>query len=104
MPHWIVQGDAQGRWSETMYLHVDTSLAESRTEKQPAGGGAGNAGEKKHALTWQCGKGDRSGNVVSNCQEVRAAPGQSGTPSSSDIHPNPQTTSADDQLTFVPPL
>jgi alpha-amylase len=32
IPHWIVQGDAQGRWSVTMYLHVDTSLAESRME------------------------------------------------------------------------
>ena len=34
IPHWIVQGDAQGRWSVTMYLHVDTSLAESRMERR----------------------------------------------------------------------
>ena len=32
IPHWMVQGDAQGRWSVTMYLNVDTSLAESRLE------------------------------------------------------------------------
>jgi hypothetical protein len=32
IPHWIVQGDAQGRWSVTMYLNVDTSLAERRME------------------------------------------------------------------------
>jgi alpha-amylase len=30
MPHWIVTGDAQGRWSITMQLAVDTSQAESR--------------------------------------------------------------------------
>jgi alpha-amylase len=32
MPHWIVQGDSQGRWSVTMYLQIDTALAESRME------------------------------------------------------------------------
>jgi len=30
MPHWWVQGDAEGRWSVVMHLNVDTSLAESR--------------------------------------------------------------------------
>ncbi len=31
-PHWIVQGDADGRWSVTMHLTLDTSLADSRLE------------------------------------------------------------------------
>jgi 4-alpha-glucanotransferase len=30
IPHWLVRGDAQGRWSVTMTLTADTSLAESR--------------------------------------------------------------------------
>jgi hypothetical protein len=30
LPHWIVQGDAEGRWSVTIQLSLDTSLAESR--------------------------------------------------------------------------
>jgi len=30
MPHWFVTGDAQGRWSVTLRLTSDTSLAESR--------------------------------------------------------------------------
>jgi alpha-amylase len=34
LPHWIVQADAAGRWSVTMHLNVDTSLAESRIERQ----------------------------------------------------------------------
>lgn len=34
-PHWHIQGDAQGRWSVTMSLAIDTALAESRTA-QPA--------------------------------------------------------------------
>jgi alpha-amylase len=34
MPHWLIQGDAQGRWGMTMTLAIDTSLAES--QKQPA--------------------------------------------------------------------
>lgn len=29
-PHWFVQGDADGRWSVTMHLTADTSLAEGR--------------------------------------------------------------------------
>jgi alpha-amylase len=33
MPHWLVTGDAEGRWSTTMQLSVDTSLAESRMPK-----------------------------------------------------------------------
>lgn len=33
MPHWLVTGDAEGRWSITMQLSVDTSLAESRMPK-----------------------------------------------------------------------
>lgn len=31
-PHWLVQPDADGRWSVTMQLAIDTSLAESRME------------------------------------------------------------------------
>ena len=30
LPHWIVVPDAEGRWSMTMRLSVDTHLAESR--------------------------------------------------------------------------
>jgi len=30
LPHWHVQGDAQGKWSVTLRLTTDTSLAESR--------------------------------------------------------------------------
>ena len=30
LPHWHVRGDATGRWSATMHLHLDTQLAESR--------------------------------------------------------------------------
>ena len=26
MPHWLIQGDAQGRWGITMTLAIDTSL------------------------------------------------------------------------------
>jgi len=33
MPHWQVQGDADGRWSVAMRLSIDTSLAESRAEE-----------------------------------------------------------------------
>lgn len=29
-PHWLVRGDADGRWSVTFQLQLDTSLAESR--------------------------------------------------------------------------
>lgn len=36
LPHWIVEADANGRWSVTMNLNVDTSLAESRHEKHAA--------------------------------------------------------------------
>jgi alpha-amylase len=32
-PHWIVQADADGRWSVSMQLALDTSLAESRLER-----------------------------------------------------------------------
>ncbi|MHB1035858.1 MAG: alpha-amylase/4-alpha-glucanotransferase domain-containing protein [Pirellulales bacterium] len=31
-PHWLVEPDAEGRWSVTMNLAIDTSLAESRME------------------------------------------------------------------------
>jgi 4-alpha-glucanotransferase len=31
-PHWIVQPDADGRWSVTIHLTLDTTLAESRQE------------------------------------------------------------------------
>lgn len=33
MPHWLVQGDAEGRWSVTMALSIDTSLAERRMQE-----------------------------------------------------------------------
>ena len=33
MPHWFVQGDAEGRWSVTMKLTVDSGLAESRMQQ-----------------------------------------------------------------------
>jgi alpha-amylase len=32
-PHWQVQADSEGRWSVTMQLAVDTSLAERRAEQ-----------------------------------------------------------------------
>ncbi len=34
MPHWWVQGDAEGRWSVVMQLDIDTSLAESRMPQE----------------------------------------------------------------------
>ncbi len=34
-PHWIVQGDAEGRWSVTMNLAIDTTRAEQRQQDQP---------------------------------------------------------------------
>ena len=34
IPHWHVRGDAQGRWSVTMSLNIDTSLAEERMQPQ----------------------------------------------------------------------
>ncbi len=33
-PHWIVTPDASGRWSVTMELAIDTSMAERRGEKR----------------------------------------------------------------------
>ena len=33
MPHWMIQGDAEGRWSVVMQLEIDTTLAESRMPK-----------------------------------------------------------------------
>jgi alpha-amylase len=30
LPHWVVIPDAEGRWSMTMRLSIDTLLAESR--------------------------------------------------------------------------
>jgi alpha-amylase len=33
MPHWFVRGDADGRWSVTMRLDLDTRLAESRQQE-----------------------------------------------------------------------
>jgi alpha-amylase len=32
IPHWILQADEQGRWSVSMRLAIDTSLAESRRQ------------------------------------------------------------------------
>jgi len=34
IPHWLVYADPQGRWSVTMHLDIDTSLAESRREEK----------------------------------------------------------------------
>jgi len=36
MPHWYVKGDEQGRWTVTMNLDIDTSLAETRAEAELA--------------------------------------------------------------------
>jgi alpha-amylase len=36
VPNWIVEPDCEGRWSVTMRLHVDTSLAESRVPAEPS--------------------------------------------------------------------
>ncbi|MEX0792856.1 MAG: alpha-amylase/4-alpha-glucanotransferase domain-containing protein [Pirellulaceae bacterium] len=33
-PHWLVKGDAEGKWSVTMQLEIDTALAESRMVKK----------------------------------------------------------------------
>lgn len=35
LPHWMVRGDAAGRWSVTMRLEADTTLAESRRPFAP---------------------------------------------------------------------
>ena len=35
-PHWFVTGDHDGRWSMTMQLVLDTSLAESRISERVA--------------------------------------------------------------------
>jgi alpha-amylase len=32
-PHWLVQGDEDGRWTVSIHLNLDTSLAESRQEQ-----------------------------------------------------------------------
>jgi alpha-amylase len=32
-PHWIVRGDAQGRWSVTLEMELDTSLARQRMDE-----------------------------------------------------------------------
>ena len=36
MPHWLVEADKEGRWSVTMQLAIDTSLAERRLEEAVA--------------------------------------------------------------------
>lgn len=36
IPHWFIQPDADGRWSVTIDLSIDTSLAESRMPKRAA--------------------------------------------------------------------
>jgi alpha-amylase/alpha-mannosidase (GH57 family) len=41
LPRWKVRGDHQGRWTVTIVLHVDTSLAESRMERPVATARAG---------------------------------------------------------------
>ena len=35
-PHWIVLPDAEGRWSVTMRLAIDTGRAEQRQAERPA--------------------------------------------------------------------
>jgi hypothetical protein len=35
-PHWLVQGDEDGRWSVSIHMTVDTALAESRLEQSQA--------------------------------------------------------------------
>ena len=35
LPHWIVQGDNEGRWTTTIQLTLDTTLAESRKIETP---------------------------------------------------------------------
>jgi len=41
LPHWIVRGDAQGRWTVTMNVDASTALAESRMHQtQAVGSGA----------------------------------------------------------------
>ena len=36
MPHWHVQGDAEGRWSVTMNLSIDCAMAEARRQETAA--------------------------------------------------------------------
>jgi len=36
LPHWLVQGDAQGKWQVSLTMALDTSLAESRAEPSAA--------------------------------------------------------------------
>jgi alpha-amylase len=40
-PHWVVQPDAQGRWSATFQLTASTALAESRMSAKPEFAAAG---------------------------------------------------------------
>jgi len=40
IPHWLVTGDANGRWSTTFKLTLDTRLAESRQEAAAAAAAA----------------------------------------------------------------
>ncbi|GAF68245.1 unnamed protein product, partial [marine sediment metagenome] len=35
-PHWLVQADSQGRWSASMRLDIDTSMAEAREKSNEA--------------------------------------------------------------------
>ena len=35
LPHWYVQGDAEGRWSVTLVWELDTSQAEARRQPSP---------------------------------------------------------------------
>lgn len=43
LPHWIVQADAAGRWSATMRLTVDTTLAEERMREAEESAATGEA-------------------------------------------------------------
>jgi hypothetical protein len=36
LPHWHVRGDAQGRWTVSINLSLDTAMADSRRSEQAA--------------------------------------------------------------------
>ena len=38
LPHWLVRGDASGRWSATILLTASTALAESRMQRPQLAG------------------------------------------------------------------
>ena len=36
MPHWLIRGDVDGRWTVTMRMEFDTSIAEGRAIEDEA--------------------------------------------------------------------